>query len=200
MVEINTSIKNYYNAQRLDQTKVDVLIALAGKKSFADQYQDNQRAKAASRLYSTIIGLTAALLVAITLVITFSPDSSVDLNERVANEITMNHLKNLAVEYSSDDLEQISAAMTKLGFTLRRPSHSELEGLTLIGARYCSIQGQIAAQLKYQDQDNEIITLYQTKASPQLENLVFNDKVHNGVQIIVWREMDIVYGLARLSD
>lgn len=197
MVDVDTLARNYYQAQQLDQAKVNELLALDGSSSFTNQ--GNQQASVAKRssFVSTFIGIAATLFLAISLVITLNLDSSASLGERVADEITMNHLMNLAVEYSSSDINQISAAMTELGFSLRQPAHSALAGLTLIGARYCSIQGQIAAQLKYQDQDKKITTLYQTQSNPLLENLAFSDEDHDGVQIIVWRESDIVYGLAR---
>ena len=177
--------------------KINELLALDGSSSFTNQGNQQARVANRSRFVSTFIGIAATLFLAISLVITLNLNLSASLGERVADEITMNHLKNLAVEYPIGDINQLSAAMTDLGFSLRQPTHSELAGLTLIGARYCSIQGQIAAQLKYQDQDNKITTLYQTQSNPLLENLAFNDEDHDGVQIIVWRDSDIVYGLAK---
>jgi len=197
MVDVDTLAKNYYEAQQLDQAKINELLTLDGSSSFTNQGNQQARVANRSRFVSTFIGIAATLFLAISLVITLNLNLSASLGERVADEITMNHLKNLAVEYPIGDINQLSAAMTDLGFSLRQPTHSELAGLTLIGARYCSIQGQIAAQLKYQYQDNKITTLYQTQSNPLLENLAFNDEDHDGVQIIVWRDSDIVYGLAK---
>lgn len=197
MVDVDTLTRNYYQAQQLDQAKINELLALDGSSSFTNKGNQQARVAKRSSFVLTFIGIAATLFLAISLVITLNLDSSASLSERVADEITMNHLMNLAVEYSSSDINQISAAMTELGFSLRQPTRSELAGLTLIGARYCSIQGQIAAQLKYQDQNKKITTLYQTQSNPLLENLAFSDEDHDGVQIIVWREGDIVYGLAR---
>lgn len=198
MVDVDTLARNYYQAQQLDQAKINELLALDGSSSFTNQGNQQTRVAKRSSFVSTFfIGIAATLFLAISLVITLNLDSSASLGERVADEIAMNHLRNLAVEYSSGDINKISAAMTELGFSLRQPASSALAGLTLIGARYCSIQGQIAAQLKYQDQDKKITTLYQTQSNPLLENLAFSDEDHDGVQIIIWREGDIVYGLAR---
>lgn len=195
MRDIDTSIRHYYQAQQLDRAKLDALIARAGNIPSANHY--NRRAKSADRFPITLAALAASLLVAVTLFITLQPGTSPDINERVAHEIAMNHLKNLAVEYNGDDLKKISGEMTKLGFALRQPEQIDLGGLTLIGARYCSIQGQIAALLKYKDRDGEPVTLYQTQASPRLENLSFDDKVSDNIRITVWKEKDIVYGLAK---
>jgi len=198
-MDIDSSVRQYYEAQELNRARLDTMLALAGTSSSGIHFsgRDDRREKRNARITMVLATcLAASLLVALTLFIVLQSNASMNLNERAAHEIAMNHLKDLEAEYTSDDLETISGQMAKLGFTLRQPGQVDLAGLTLIGARYCSIQGEIAALLKYRNRDGESVTLYQTRASPRLKNLAFDDTLPDDTRIKIWREGNQVYGLA----
>jgi len=198
-MDIDSSVRQYYEAQELNRARLDSMLALAGSSSSGIHFsgRDDRREKRNARITMVLATcLAASLLVALTLFIVLQSNASMNLNERAAHEIAMNHLKDLEAEYTSDDLETISGQMAKLGFVLRQPEQVDLAGLTLIGARYCSIQGEIAALLKYRNRDGESVTLYQTRASPRLKNLAFDDTLPDDTRIKIWREGNQVYGLA----
>ena len=199
-MDIDTSVRQYYEAQELNQARLDTLLALADTSSSGIRVveHDGRQEKRNARITMVLAtSLAASLLAALTLFIVLQSNVPMNINERAAHEIAMNHLKDLEAEYTSDDLETISGEMTKLGFALRQPGQVDLAGLTLIGARYCSIQGEIAALLKYRNHDGESVTLYQTRASPRLEKLSFYDNISGDTRVKIWREGNRIYGLAR---
>ena len=70
------------------------------------------------------------------------------LNRQVLAEIAMNHSKQLNVEIATTRYDILQTKLDRLDFALRPADHALQETYTLIGGRYCSIQGELAAQLK----------------------------------------------------
>jgi hypothetical protein len=118
------------------------------------------------------------------------------ISERVAQEIAMNHNKALAVEYQGDNYQVLSLDMDKLDFNLQAPQKIVDDVFTVTGARYCSIQGKIAAQVKLTDKKGRIYTLYQTRLSKEFDAIKNSSVQHADVRIRLWKESAILYGLA----
>lgn len=82
----------------------------------------------------------------------------------IAEEVVANHMNLKPLELKTNKLENIRSYFTKLSF---KPINSSLVtdlSSTLIGGRYCSLQGITAAQLRLQKSDRATLnTLYQTE-------------------------------------
>lgn len=199
MAKIDTLVREHYESKRLDDHALERLAQLADK---PDQPEHGARSFPGSAFLARTgfqTGLAIAATVIIALLFTLSPNGEYPgLQERVAQEIALNHNKNLSVEYASADLHQISARMTELDFELSPPDQLASRELVLIGARYCSIQGQIAAQLKYQDKNSgQRYTLYQTRLNTELKPLQEGKLEHEQVTIELWQDDNLLMGLAR---
>ena len=70
-----------------------------------------------------------------------------DRAQLIGEEIAMNHNKQLAVEVPAATYDGLANNLDKLDFRPFEPLYVDTE-LQLLGARYCSIQGNIAAQIK----------------------------------------------------
>ena len=70
-------------------------------------------------------------------------------------------------------------------------------GLRLAGARYCSVQGCMAAQVSVVDEAGESWTLYQVRPDERLAKLDAAKIEIDGVDVELWREAGLVMGLAR---
>jgi len=111
----------------------------------------------------------------------------------------MNHLKDLAPEIAETRWPALGVELDKLGFALTEPSR--LAGdYRLVGGRYCSIQAQLAAQLRILDAQGRSATLYVTELSPELESLPGTERRRDEVEIEVWQEDGLLYALARGSS
>ena len=119
----------------------------------------------------------------------------VNLSKAIAREIAMNHWKLLDVEFISETIPDLSQQMGKLDFSLIRPGRLS-EALTIVGARYCSIQGAIAAQIQLTDAAGHPYTLYQTRIRAPLTSIQEETFEFEGLQLKLWHENGIFLGLA----
>ena len=122
-----------------------------------------------------------------------------DLIVRVAQEVALNHNKQLASEFISDNYSKLAASMEKLDFIIKPPDQLKNSGYRLLGSRYCSIQGNIAAQVKLVDPKGEPMTLYVTQLNDELASLQNQSQSHESLLISNWHENGLFYSLARQS-
>ena len=182
MSNLEDKLKNYYSSKTLSEEKTELLL---GTKS-----QD----KRLYRVYGTIAAsiIFTALLIYGT---TGFQGNSPEMN--VVKEIAMNHNKQLAVEYSANNLSDLGDKLTKLDFNLADADSELSVRYELIGGRYCSIQGNLAAQLKIQNKNsNKIETLYITSLNPELKKIKPTDTNFEGVNIRIWKNNGLLYGKA----
>lgn len=120
--------------------------------------------------------------------------------ERIAAEVAKNHLKMRPLELKTESMSDVQHYFTALDFM---PTESALFTSTdrqLLGGRYCSIQGITAAQLRYQNAENELVTLYETQYDPKtFKDLPDIDKgeqplmvYSRGLQVKIWVEKDVL--------
>lgn len=116
---------------------------------------------------------------------------------RVSEEIKLNHEKQLAPEVAGTSYGALGAAMPKLDFAPVAPP--DPGGYSVVGARYCSIGPAIAAQFKLESSDGRSATLYQFRgdAFPVIEDGSVYEV--DGVRVTLWRQGDLVVGLAEGS-
>lgn len=114
----------------------------------------------------------------------------------VGREIARNHHKNLAVEFAVAGYAELGAQMDKLDFTLVEPAALQARGFRLLGGRYCSVQGHLAAQLKVADPHGQVHTLYEAREVETLAAVPEGEVAADGVRVRVWREAGLFMGLA----
>lgn len=122
------------------------------------------------------------------------------LADRVVAEVAMNHRKDLAVEVSVTGYEELRPALDKLPFEVAPPAAERAAGYQLVGGRYCSIQAQLAAQLKIRHlQTGRVATLYVTELSPQLASLPGQRRADDEVVVELWSQGGLLYALAHVD-
>ena len=115
----------------------------------------------------------------------------------VAKEIALNHNKHLDSDFAYDSVKQLNQVMSKLDFSLVESDLLKQKGLTLAGGRYCSIQGHMAAQLRFYDDQQKRYTLYQVGMEEEFEALRKSVIAVDGASVEVWQESGNLFGLAR---
>lgn len=90
--------------------------------------------------------------------------------------------------------------MSKLDFVLTAPQQLPNTQLSVVGARYCSIQGHLAAQIKLEDSQGKHYTLYERSLidTPTLPNQ--SEYRVDGIRVQAWREAGLFFGLASSPD
>ncbi len=197
-------LRRYYGSQQLDATTLERLKQLAQVETRAEVPESSTHGSQGRRRFaSRLLGATTAVaaLVLLTFVLPALRSDPVARPEAlagsIAREIALNHVKNLTVEFPAEGYPGLREQMGKLDFSLRSPEHTGGGGaFRVIGGRYCSIQGQLAAQIKLEDGAGRLLTLYQTDFSEDFEGLSMQQRELEGIQIRIWREGDLLFGLA----
>lgn len=147
----------------------------------------------------------AAAVVIVTLILVigrelmFSPGDAVGVQDSISNaarQIAANHIKNEPATFAIQDFEALAAPMSRLGFRPRRPIRNFPADCLLEGARYCSIDGAIAALLRIRDGRGRRLTLYQFRASEIYAGMTDVSIDVDGITVTLWEEEGVVLGLA----
>ena len=152
------------------------------------------------------IAVAAVFFVAIGNLFYFVSSPQLALDQRIGSEVAKNHINLKPLEIQTSSIQEIRGFLTQLDFL---PIESVLlKGGTknLIGGRYCSIQGVIAAQLRLKDsKTGQIQSLYQTvydkKVFSDLPELKENQKpitvYSKGLAVDIWVEKGLLFALTR---
>ncbi len=145
----------------------------------------------------TVFALVLVLLFAPLLVLNNAGVSQQNLLSNIATEVALNHHKQLPSDFVTESYFELTTAMDKLDFSINKPLHEKLTGYQLTGARYCSLQGQIAGQLKLRHDSGELHTLYVTRLSEKFKGLNESEQEIDGLKVSSWQADGLFLSLAR---
>jgi len=130
--------------------------------------------------------------------------STQSIEQLIAEEVVGNHLKLKPLEVSTDTLGDIKKYFKHLNFLPISPAFLTSSKQSLIGGRYCSIQGATAVQLRLVNNiTGQVQSLYETEYD---KNIFKNFSVladakkpvtiyANGMKVHIWVEKDILFAL-----
>lgn len=195
---LKESIGEHVNRQALSEVKLDRLMDLQNN---VEEINPPHRVLQ----YRLVAAFSTVIIVLLTtLYFNLGPDKSLD--ERIGNEVALNHIKLKPLEIQSANLDVIREYFTELDFVPIESSLIKPSAKTLLGGRYCSIQGVTAAQLRFKDnQSGQIQSLYQTTYSadvftnlPKLEEGQQPITVYSGgLEVDIWVEKGLLFALTR---
>ena len=109
----------------------------------------------------TIVAVTLVAIVFVVVVQYRDVSPAVDVYQRIADEVVVNHMKLKPLEVKSNSMIMVRKFFESLNFQLIKSAWLEGTGWQMIGGRFCTIQGEVAAQLRMQDVKGNVRTLYQ---------------------------------------
>ena len=187
---MDDAIRDYYRSKTLSVDRVEAIL----RSSSASSSSTRRGRRRAGRLY-WISGIAATL--AVGLLGAHLALVRATLADSVLREVAMNHQKGLAVEVAADRYDHVQEKLDRLGFSVQPGDDALLSGYDLVGGRYCSIQGGIAAQLKVRDRKTGgLLTLYVTDLTETLDDIGPGGRVFDGVRIRLWTEDSRFFALA----
>ena len=192
--ELKKAVKGYVESQQLSSEQLQGLTHMLNAK--------HEHGKRKSLVKVRAIAVVLVLSLALGMFWSFGVNRQVDVSQLIAEEVSYNHLKMKPMEVSSSSLSDVRAYFSKLDFSLSRSQFVANNNLQLIGGRYCSIQGETAAQLRMQDKaTGDIQIVYQApynkelfRELPKLQE--GQDPVRhyvNGIGVDVWVEKGILF-------
>lgn len=194
-------VRQYIASRSLREDQLQHLQSLLAASSQA-------RPDSSPRGWNTKFMATAAVLVVALvslLTLTWPRIGTLEMAQRIAEEVASNHLHAKPLEIQSGSMGAVRGYFDQLGFA---PVETQKVGpeLSLLGGRYCSLQGVAAAQLRLRNTATGAMeTLYETEyrrdvfgSLPQIEK---GEKpivtYARGIQVTIWVEKDIVFALTR---
>jgi hypothetical protein len=144
------------------------------------------------------------LVAAVAAVAVWGGGARVDpLAEAIAQEVARNHIKLKPLEVESARMDDVRAFFGELDFVPIDSAVVAASGTTLLGGRYCSLQGVQAAQLRVADGD-DVHSLYMAPDRAQFDAIPDVSaggrpwRVYaNGLEVQIWREQDVVLAMTR---
>lgn len=126
------------------------------------------------------------------------------LNERkniALREAAMNHKTKLQVDFTSTELNDLTKLMSKLDFSMRLPTVTNNNNIDLLGARYCTIAGNLAAHLRLIKRDSgEQISVFMTPIADELKPMINEHALVEGVSVRLWQEQGLFYAMADVAS
>ncbi|MFV1873126.1 MAG: hypothetical protein ACMZ64_07385 [Oleiphilus sp.] len=157
---LKTTIQKKFYDERLSEEELNALMDFQQQTQPPKRLPSNKKTRFHRLRWPSILSLAAA--VCLTLGLIFNPlELKKDMPLAIAAEVAHNHFKLKPLEVKSSDLTQVNQYFTKLDF---KPISSSLlndKNYRLLGARYCSLQGITAAQIRYQTEDGKVVTFYE---------------------------------------
>jgi len=190
---LDENIKDYYAGKQLSSKMEERLLAMNEVEHHHSSLFGVVKSIQARPLFAIAASLLLIVMLSVQFLGSVSPDQ---LMKNVVKEVVLNHQKNLAIEFVGYDYDQLAKVMDKLDFTIKAPDSIKDENYTLLGSRYCSIQGHIAAQMKMANKQGKVMTLYVTRLHDNLQVLQHQQQLQQQVWVDTWYEGELFYSLA----
>jgi hypothetical protein len=130
-----------------------------------------------------LAGAAASVLVVSGLAVKIAVDVPASFGKAIATEVAMSHLKREALTVAGVTIDELSDGLPRLGFRLRAPSGA----WTTVGARYCSIDGDLAAQVRLAPEAGGG-SLFVVRLQPRFERVGKGETMVHGVRVRYWSE------------
>ena len=168
---IEQAVRDHYRGKRLRRAKMEELLGYKASSSAGRR-----------RFFGFAVAACVALVGGWML-----RDLARELSPRVAaDEVAKNHLKDQPVAVATNDWHAAGKSLERLDFDL-----AVMDGFALYGVRHCSLDGEIAAQLKV-----DRATMYQTRWRREHRVLDGVTVTTQGVRVRFWRHGDVLIALA----
>jgi anti-sigma factor RsiW len=180
---LDRQIREYYRSRTLDEARAREILRETRSSARASR----------PRLTRGVILFAGAAAVACVLAWSWSVGFTRDL----ATEVVVNHLKKIEMQVTTPHYEVLQAHLSHLSFPLVPTRPDLIAGYELVGGRYCSLAGSPAAQLCLRRLgDGRLATLYVTRMGARALGVRPGFTTRHGVQVEMWTENGMVYGLA----
>lgn len=211
-VSLPHALKQHFDRTNLSDDQLEYLTALQKRpqikrwvnqirKRKQDQVNGNhQITHLSSWLQRLRYPFATALTVILIIVVARPFMEGGNFTRKIVSEVSYNHNKQLAMEVTTANLTKISSYLSQLGFSIIRSKQLPEGQWEMLGGRYCSLNGKLAAQLKMRNQeDDQIYTLYQAPLPQHMANMNKIEAYANGVRVNLWQEQGLLLGLAGIQ-
>jgi len=117
--------------------------------------------------------------------------------DMVLREAALNHSSKLQMDSDAESLTELQDELGELPFEIKMPASALPGKLAMVGGRYCTISGKLAAHIKFSDPETEQqYSLFLAPSEGNLKSINGPAVDVSGVDVKLWQENDVVYVLA----
>lgn len=145
--------------------------------------------------------LAASLLLLSMVVLTHQNIVASQRTDIVMREVALNHSSKLKMDAESGSLKELQGQLNELPFEIKMPDSGFFAKLAVLGGRYCTLNGSLAAHLKLADPEtSKEYSLFLTPSTEDLLSVKSDQTVLSGVDVKLWHENDVVYAVAKYAN
>jgi hypothetical protein len=183
MTGVDKKIVDYYQSRTLPADRLELIL---------------ETSRSARRWRFAPAYAVAAMLL-LTVVVLMHQRSLVTQRTTLAlREAAMNHITKLQLDVEARGLDALQAGLAELPFDIELPDNPVFGKLALLGGRYCTISGNLAAHLKFNDPESQQqYSLFVTPYAGNLEAMESDAVEMSGIEVNLWRENDKVFAMAK---
>lgn len=160
-----------------------------------------------STKWIVLLSLAASVFIMVALGYTYKMHTNELIQQRLAHEVFTNHLKIKSLDIETHSLQELRGFFERLDFSPFFSGDLRAADLKLLGGRYCTLQGAVALQLRFQSPEGEIITYYQALYEKdrfgKLPDIKHGDQpkviLEKGIELSIWQENSVVSVMAQAS-
>lgn len=173
---------DYYQSQQISNDRLHAIL---------DDTQSVRRNRMVSyALVASVLLMSMAALVHMNILTTQRTDV-------VLREAALNHSSKLQMDAEGQSLVELQNQLQELTFDIKLPASEQFQQLAVIGGRYCTISGNLAAHIKLSNPEtSEQYSLFLTPAAENLKMLESPEGEVFGVDVRLWQENNVVYAFA----
>lgn len=173
---------DYYQSQQLSNDRLHAIL---------DDTQSTRR----KRVIGLALAASFVLMSAVALV--HQNILTTERTDVVLREAALNHYSKLQMDAEGQSLVELQNKLQELPFDIKLPESEFFQQLALVGGRYCTISGNLAAHIKLSNPEtSEQYSLFLTPAADVVQTLESPEVEIFGVDVRLWQENDLVYAFA----
>ena len=195
MNDIDDQIRAYYGRQMLSPDARTLLNAIV---------RDGLARRNRDRWHQLKTGVAAAFLVMVTASVLWLSDSRRPASEAplqiagaLAHHAALGHNGRQQLEFRASTTSELTSRMKSVDFNFVEPDMIRKTNMRIVGARYTTLEGTLAAQVAYVDSKGEACTLYEMRAVARLAQVPAVDLQLDGTRVSIWHEKGLLMILAR---
>jgi len=211
MNEQDQRVRDYYDSMSMPKDRLEMLLKVSAESS-AKLEAEKQSVSAVVSAWSSRLtllpkfrwnswlqtGIACGVILMMSLWM-HNTGTETERAERTLREVAMNHTTRLEPEFRGTSLANLDNSMHQLPFNLKLPKSID-SAYELIGSRYCSLGGVLAAHVKLHDkQSGKPMSLFVTSNSSELEQINPQQHELEGVEVEIWREGGLFFASAQRS-
>ena len=183
---LEKGVVDYYHTQQLSSDRLHAILS--------DTQSRQRKRNIGVAIAASIVLMSMILLVHQNILVA-------DRKDVVLREAALNHTSKMRMDAEAASIEELQAELLELPFKMKIPESAIFKELALVGGRYCTISGNLAAHLKLSNKETEQqYSLFLTPTAENLDSMQITRTEISGISVKLWQEDDVVYALATSAD